>query len=520
MKTRGFILGVLIILLTISFISAETSKVGDAQNCLKSKVDEATCSKLTTEEQAFSLLAVSKCKKELKDSSKDSMCWPTPLCKTKTTAQAILALEEQGENTDSAVAWLLGKAKAPTELNWYLQIESTEPTTCQIFYASQTHKTDIGQDKKVKSDAGRCLTRSIDGYWLKVKPNCYKEEFEVSCNERFSTSLIYKKKTSSTVYVSGGLNTASAEGKTKEKVDSFCFKPGDQDICDYEATLWTAIALNQKGVSANPYLPYLVSMANENDKHLPESFLYKLTSNEGYYKDLASKQVSGYWEDSGNKFYDTAVALYSIQGKTTTEKTDAITWLLSVQDSEGCWRGISETGFLLYAGWQEGSTPPEPTPIDLDSCNELKGKVCSYSEECDGDEIASSDGDCCLGKCEKTQPSPDPDPEPGKEIDYLPLLLTLGILIILTVIGFIFKDKLRVYWFRLKSMFKRGGTSTPSEATPPGLLPPGNPQQQPTRPRRILPRQPSRPRPKVQRKPKGADKEFSDVLKKLKDIGS
>ena len=115
---------------------------------------------------------------------------------------------------------------------------------------------------------------------------------------------------------------------------------------------------------------------------------------------------------------------------------------------------------------------------------------------------------------------PDPDPEPGKEIDYLPLLITFGILIVLVVIGIIFKDKLRPYWFRLKSMFKRGGTSTPSEATPPGLLPPGNPQQQPTRPRRILPRQPSRPRPKVQRKPKGADKEFSDVLKKLKDIGS
>jgi hypothetical protein len=522
MKRSGFVLGILIILLlTISFASAD---VGEAQTCLRNEIQEKTCEKLTTEEKAFSLLADSKCKTELVDDSRENECWPKTFCKTKTTAQAILALNNEGVDTQKSTEWLLAQAIPPSELEWFLQIDSSKPTTCQITYDSQTNSINIGENSKIKSDAGRCLLRSSDDRWLKVKPTCFRMEFEISCDEGFSTSLFYQKKASPILYVSGNTKSSSALGTTKATVNSDCFK-SDETLCDYEATLWSAVALKQAGKPVIAYLPYLNSMSNENELNLPESFLYKLTSGKSFYDDLSAKQnPTGYWEVSGNNFYDTAVALYSMQSQETTEKTSAISWLIGVQGDDGCWGSIRDTAFLIHAGWGESLTPdptPDPTP-DLPSCSDLEGERCSYGETCDGRSESSKEGSCCLGDCKTSGGGGGDIPEPPSEpTNYLPLLLIIGILIVLVIIGIIFKDKLRPYWFRLKSKFsKGGGSSSSAPMTPPGLLPPATLPQQ-TRPRRIIPRQAVRPRPRIKRKPKsGPEKEFSDVLKKLKDMGN
>lgn len=502
MKRSWFIFGVLIILLlTISFVTSveDSSDVGNAYTCLRDKIKEKTCEKLTTEEKAFSLLADSKCKEELQDESRENQCWPKTICKTKTTAQAILALSDQGVDTEKATEWLLKQSIPPSELEWFLQIDSSKPTTCQITYDSQTHSVDIGENSKIKSDAGRCLIRSSDNTWLKVKPTCFGMKLEISCDESFSTSLLYQKKASPIIYVSGNTQSTSAQGTTEETVNSYCLK-SDETLCDYEATLWGALALKQTGKSATAYLPYLNSMADENNIYLPESFLYKLTSGESFYEDLSAKQqVSGYWEESGNNFYDTAVALYSIQSEQTTEKTSAISWLLDVQDSDGCWGGIRDTAFLLHAGWGETSIPDITDDTDEDIYIPDDNDDDSNGDD-DDDNIIIDDDD------EKT--------------NYLPILLTFGILIVLVIIGIVFKDKLRPYWFRLKSKFSKGGTSqSKGPSTPPGFFPSATPPQQQAR--RIIPRQQTRPRQRIKRKPKsGAEKEFSDVLKKLKDMGN
>jgi len=85
--------------------------------------------------------------------------------------------------------------------------------------------------------------------------------------------------------------------------------------------------------------------------------------------------------------------------------------------------------------------------------------------------------------------------------------------------GIVFKDKLRTYWFRLKSSFGKG-SSGPEQPSPPGFIPPQPPRQR-LMPRRILPQRSSaKPRRPIKRKPKTPrDKEFSDVLNKLKEIG-
>ncbi len=522
MNKGRFVFGILVVFLLISisfaFAETESEKVNDAYTCLRNKINEKKCSELSIEEQVFSLLAVSKCKSEVVSILKKD---------AKTTAQAILALDRVGFDTGKVEDWLQSQTQPPSELTWYLQIESSEPTTCKISYSTE-HTIEIDENKKINARAGSCLTLAQGGYWLEISPSCFDEKFSISCDKQFFTNLLYKKKDSSTIYLSE-IHSASADGTTEEKVNSLCFKKDDS--CDYESTLWAALALNKKGYNINYYLPYLVSMMDENKKYLPEAFLYLLTENEDYYDNLLLKQTptDHYWEESDNKYYDTALALYALQNDDSPQKSDAIKWLLDVQNEDGCWRGVTETAFILYSVWPEEVSVPEPSDEDLESCDELNGELCSYGEECDGKTVDSSDGRCCLGTC-KEKPIPDDsesdsdkDSEKDEKKSYW-YIWVLVFLIILTIIGIIFRDRIRPYWFRLKHGFGRGGGAPSSSQgpAPPGFLPPATPGPR-IRPRRILPsgRQPTQSRRPIMPKPKSPkEKEFSDILKKLKEIGS
>ena len=524
MIKRRFLFAVLFVFLILSFSFIYAGTVDDASDCLKEKIDSTTCAKLSAEERAFSLLAVSKCEEEIISDSLNALCWPKSDCDVKTTAQSIIALNYAGTNTDEAITWLLEKTTTPKDLSWYLQIESSESTACTISYDSKDYDINI-DNKRLSSNAGSCLTLAQGGYWLEVKSSCYGKKFSIFCDEAFSTSLIYKKKISSEYYLPGNTNFASAEGTTSEQVNSFCFSDGS--ICDYESTLWATIALQASGKDTSYFKPYLVSVAEENSKYLPESFLYKITSQDDFQTDLISLQnPSGYWDESGNKFYDTAVALYSLQGETSQEKSQALSWLLDVQDEDGCWRGITETAFLLHAGWQESSSkiPDNPEPVEPTD-------ECEKDSDCDNDEV------CTNGKCEsiKTENECEKDSDcdndefcnnqnkceySGSEdtVNYWPWVILLSVLIILAILGIVFRDKLRVLWFRIKSNFRKDSDSGSSGPTPPGFLPPATPSQTFST-RKIIPssNQQRRIRP---RKTTSSDKEFSEVLKKLKDISS
>ena len=83
-------------------------------------------------------------------------------------------------------------------------------------------------------------------------------------------------------------------------------------------------------------------------------------------------------------------------------------------------------------------------------------------------------------------------------------------LIVLVVIGILFRDKLREFWFRMKS-----GKSKPGPK--PG--PPTHPQARPyPMERRILLPTHQEARPPARRAPSGAQKELDSVLKKLKEM--
>lgn len=605
MKKKVLIL-ILISLVLSSFLISAASNSTDASekgyDCLEGKVN-GKCSSLSTEEKIFSLLALGKCKTELNAEALNGECWPASSCKLKTTAQAILAINT---NTKKAEEWLLDREIAFENINWFLQVESANSTDCTATYQDTSYDFTINDDKTLSRDAGTCLTLySLSGrsYWFKINPGCYNEEFKISCENSFITSLLYQKINSPKYYVSEKTHSASGAGTTIEKINALCFAEGNQ--CDYEGTLWAALVLKYKKYDVSAYMPYLISMADENVKYLPESFLYSLTAN--FKTDLLALQKEGkFWSVSGNQFYDTALALLPFQNQELPQKTQTKTWLKEVQDSDGCWNNgnLRDTAFILYSIWPKkistsDSTPSLPGCISsshfclsnascssvggeeltgfsgcfgtticcskdepLQTCKELDGELCRADDEicAGGSQVSSADSNsakfCCVrGTCERTEIS-QCEQNGGlcrnscysnekssadscsssqiccvvKETSYLWLIILLSVLIVLVILGIIFRKQLKELLMKLKLKFKFGKPKT--------SVTPGGPRLPPTASSRVYPGAVQRKiittttttkapgkAPKIivkkttAKKSKTDKNDFDDVLKKLKDIG-
>jgi len=601
MKKKVFLVSVLFLILILPIVfaasdnteSSESQKVAQVKECLKNKIDEKKCKNLGFEEKLFSLLSVGECEDEFLDDSDGKECWPGTGCTIKATAQALIALENSGQNTEDAEDWLLDQKTNPSELVWYLQIESSQETKCTISYSSDDYTLNIEKEKQLSNGAGSCLTLSEGGWWLRIAPSCYEEEFEISCDQNFLTNLLFKQQSSSTIHVSEKTTTSSANGVNTEKVESFCF--GKSSICDYEGSLWAAIALDYTGNEITSYLPYLITLSEDttNAKFIPESFLYYLTDSYDFRNSLLLKQKANkYWEESGDRFYDTALALIPITDE-PPEKTNSKNWLLDnkTRDSEGCWKGsISATGFILYSVWpskhdhgggivttescEDNSgfclssiACSEAGGISLDyscsgmsiccdktkaleTCWDQGGEKCSSDQICQagveadasdlvGDQICCIQGSCttpqvesecvvaggfCKLECSSEEKSTDQACDwrsdtccvvKEKTVSNGTLwiwILSLGILIILLIIGYIYRDKLKAYWLA----FKKRKSSPPGKGGP---FFPTSPQPFPPRgipPRRMIPPSNMPTRPMPARRPEG---DMEDVLKKLKEMG-
>jgi len=449
MKKRGFLVGVFICFLVLAFpcVLAEQNqtKIDNAYDCLTEMIEDKDCSKLSLDEKIFSLLSVKKCKQEIIEEKNQNLeCWPESSCKLKQTAQTILALKETNSDTGEAEEWLLAQNQSPTELKWMLQVETKEAASCSVEYDGTLHSFSIGADKKLISEAGTCLDLFEGDWWFKISPRCYEKEFKITCDKSFASNLLFYKEDSNVVHVLDETHSATADGTTSEKINSFCFFQGTS--CDYEGSLWTALVLKSLDYDVSSYLPYLILLSEENAKYLPEAFLTYIAG-DPYRNDLLLKQKQGYWEVSGDKFYDTALALYPLYYDSGKEKTDATEWLLEKQDVSGCWNNnnLLDTAFILYSVWPEsykgGTTPPTPpgdscegvggycmSSIDcaningnelsaysstcygmticcdkekvLESCEEMSGQICGVGKQCSESTIQAGDTlECCLGTC-------------------------------------------------------------------------------------------------------------------------
>ncbi|MFH0832078.1 MAG: hypothetical protein V1886_04415, partial [archaeon] len=409
-----------------------------------------------TEDISFSLLALAyddimatNGRTALEEASNDMKCWPSTACKIKETALAVMALSRIGQDTSAAENWLTAKNSTPSELSWYMQIDSAEKATCTIYYNQNSigYNITIGSNKKINRAGGSCLSLSYGNYWLRIARDCYEEKFTISCDQEFVTTLFYQKPGSQTIYISSDTKRESAGGEATLGISSICL--GQDGTCDYEGTAWAAVALSQtRDVSL--FIPYLVGYAEANSKFMPDAFLLLLTGQEDYANALISQfKREGFWTSDSDKSkqFDTALALLALKEKAPKQKEIAKNWLLKEQaksgNAEGSWRESKrDTGFVLYSIWPKDATyvgseqiycsdygyfcmPTYDCNYDLrltnyycsgsdvccesreeeilESCSEMGGSVCNYNAICSGTSENSLDGLCCRGECEAQQ---------------------------------------------------------------------------------------------------------------------
>jgi hypothetical protein len=602
-QKRTFLLAIafLFMIMLSCFVFAQNTTEDDidkAYSCLENEIEDKGCNSLSLEEKAFSLLTVGECKSELLDQQDDDGDWDNDLRKT---AISILALERVGYDTEDAEEWLLSQKEIPEELIWYLEIDTDGASTCEI----NGKDIDIRDDKKISGSAGRCFSLAQSNYWLEIDEDCYDKNFTITCDKDFISTLLYRKGTSSTIHVSSETESAPAEGTTEHSVNAFCFSKNRD--CNYEGSLWATLALAKTGRDVSSFLPYLVAMAEDNEKYFPSAFLYMITDYDEYFSKIIQEQTNDYWEITNslyNKFYDSSLALVALYGLDAEQVEIAKEWLLAVQGNSGCWHNnnIRDTAFVLYAAWPRqvsvsngdggsdidyceeydyfcvsplecsqddifdsyycsGSSVCCRTDAEEETCDEKGGRICSSNQTCTSAPVMASDtSSCCLGSCIEQQPSTTECEEQGYGCRYscledeeekvyscnsgkvccapeedeggsgwIWIIILLLILIGLTVLAIIYRDHLKVWFFKLKNKLqkkgeKKGGSDQgPQGPGKPGPRPPSPPTQPPQRPRfrprRMFRPQPKRPPQKPRQKPQSkTDKELDETLKKLKEM--
>jgi len=580
-----------------SCVEIEERDTGDeienAYACLEDSVkDKNDCEDLALEEKIFSLLALaydsglqSDCRGAIEDDRDDGDdCWPDNSCKIKETAQVLMAYERIGKSTDDIEEWLIENNESASDLIWYLQVESDKQTNCEVEYSGGDYDFRINENKKINTNAGDCLRKDHSGYWYRISENCYDEEFEVSCDENFKATLLYEKRGSDTIYVSNEVKSSVSDGRVNLVVRSLCF---GKTSCDYEGSLWAALALSLKNGkdSVAPFVPYLMALSDEseNRQYFPETFLFVITGYEDYYNQIVQEQRSqGFWGSGDDKYYDTALAMFSIDD---SQEDLAKDYLIEVQQKDGCWPRIRDTAFLLYAAWPKDPVSGGSASLDycedysyycvspgdcltadtldnfycqtgvccrndvvLESCSTLGGVLCENDEGCSGTILRSSDDKkCCDGNCIPIESDSECEtrgytcfsgtvcPEGqkvsgdyscnGGEICCVPKsnkwiwwVVILLILIVLVVLAIIFRNKLRAIYFKLKNKFK--GKFGKGKSQPKGP-PRGPPMFRPPQ-GRIMPRKiiPRQfsPKPSKPAKRSSLDKELDETLKKLKEM--
>lgn len=440
---KGVLLFSILIILFLGIASAANDTVSDrGYNCLDSKIN-SKCSTLTLEELSFSVLATGKCKSDLKNLSLNNECWPSSNCQIRETALALLSLKKTGDNVNKISDWLLNKT-LPSQLEWYLEVESNQAASCTINYDTSNIALTIDENRKVTMNSDSCLSLANDNYWLRIANSCLDKNFTVSCDKDFLSTILYKKPSSNVWYVSTDVKSATASGTTNHKINAYCLSTSS--VCNYEDNLWAAFALQSLGKNINPMIPYLLAFAEDNLKYFPDSFLYYLT---GYTENLDSilslQSSEGYW-NINSKFYDTALGIIFLSDSIGA-KNKAKNWLSlsTVQGADGCWNSgnIRDTAFILAAAWPRTITSSSTTttisctssgyycifsiecsdnnglqltnfdcsgsgvnkiccdkPAIVQTCSDLAGTVCPSDKVCSGASTTINNQECCRGTCE------------------------------------------------------------------------------------------------------------------------
>ncbi len=434
MMKRGLaLLALFIIVIALSgFVKAEgIGKITKAYQCLDGLVNTT---QMNLDEAIFSALANVPGNKSWSiisgEKSPSEFCWPKAGCTVNATAQVALVYKQLGKDTKNITAWLSSKNATVAGFTWYLQttIDNNEISQCYVNYDGTDRSFKVKEDMKLEGDVGQCLSIDVSGYRFRIPNNCIDKVFSVKCDKGFKINLLYEKSSGGTLYVSSRTESGSANSWKSSEINVKCFKEGS--VCNYESSLWAATALYSTGKNYESFIPYLRVLADDNLKLFPSAFLNYLQGGSQYYTKIVDArnnrpQTRTYWDLSGNKFYDTALAMLSLGSCqataddlcTNADLKDAANYLMDEQTDKGCWNNnnLKDTAFLLYAGWtrniQSPSTttpggngvitvpivPANATCVDIGGACSIEN--CSSSTENTVNASCSNAGDiCCLQK--------------------------------------------------------------------------------------------------------------------------
>ena len=549
----------------------DLSKIEKGFECLEEKVDDDCSDADTIQELALTILAspdnvFDECVDKLKDEEVGDHYG-----NVRDTALAILALDHAGEDTSDAEEWLLGQSSTPTDLIWYIEQDSNQETQCKISYSGDDYTINIDENKKIDSDAGSCLSRAQSNFWLRVSSSCYEREFQISCDKDFIATLLYRNQNSATIYVLSDTESKPAFGTISLNVRAQYFGDYESTAWASLALLKTghdiedfipyviALADSNKRFLPNAFIYMLTGYEDYASELVGEQKLgnYWQADSTAYnkYYDTAlalialqtssseqitkardwllfSQATNGCWQ---NSIRDTAIVLWALEGRAGRPGDGGVTYCTQAGyfciPEADCPQNEKLSNYFC-----SGLSTVCCMSENLLLCSEYGGIICASGKVCTGNERKATDTDsCCVGECiEAPEISECEDmgyicrdacSENQEEISYscdsgqvccrtktIPTAksrwwIWLLILAILVILGIIFRNKLKMLWFKLKTKFKRDeGKGAPAPVRP-GMPPrPGFPP---------IRRGPPVGRPMPVRQ---TDNAMDNVFQKLKDM--
>lgn len=286
---------------------------------------------------------------------------------------------------------------------------------------------------------------------------------------------------------------------------------------------------------------------------------------------LFSQGSNGCWQ---NSVKDTAMALWALEGRAGRSSSDGSSSVTYCSEASFFCIPSAECSSSEDVGDNYFCSSLSDTCCmtqNLKTCSEYNGQTCSSDQVCTGNSKKATDTDnCCTGSCEARAQENECEASfytcmdscsdfqepvsayacdqgqsccrtktttPSSGSTWWIWVLIILILAVLVAIGYVYREQLKLYWFQLKTKFKKDdGKDSAASSTPVSGIPPRPgfppvrrprpmtaPQPRPVGQRRAPPQgRPQQPRPgqpKPQRRSYDRrDKAMSDTFKQLRDM--
>lgn len=370
-------------------------------NWLKEKSKEP----LTIDEMSLAIIAlnnqgdrdsVSSLITRLLELKSEEGCFPKQKCTTKDTALASLALSKTGNDISKSIEWLKSQLVPGVKRGeWRLQIKAGGEGECEVTYPLREENTKTQKfqmkDEKLLGTSSPFFINVATELSGGLVNNIVNPKLTVDCHlQNPIITLLYKE--GNNIYI-----VKNKPGKAENMpMPNACFTSGKGKACDYESTLYAALALKEIGEDLESYGVNVFLETGQNLNELNQALLSRIFKKTLYYDMLVkSQKKDGSWADRSP--FITAFAVFALKEITQDVYTGAgqggEAFLKQSVYVDGDWFGkvkdtsmaiIAITGSDLARGSVSAITPGTS---DLE--------ICDNTVDDDGDRnLDCDDGDC------------------------------------------------------------------------------------------------------------------------------